>query len=91
LLKAFGYDTKINIITDKDKTYNTYALMGNITEFDFFMVILKGSKLSELDICILLWRAGVNPKVYNPFLSYDILDKSLKLMNDKNYQITLAQ
>ena len=54
-----------------------YEVWLNTTKLGF--KILQNKKTSVLDWAIQCWRRGVNPKVYNPFLSDEIFNKSMAM------------
>lgn len=43
--------------------------------------LLRRTKYSVLDWAVRCWQQGVNPRVYNPYLSNEIWDESLKIFD----------
>jgi hypothetical protein len=57
---------------------NTYYLVANIEKWQFD-ALKKKDNTSILQWAVNCWKSGVNPRVYNPFLPYSIVDKSIKI------------
>jgi len=55
-----------------------YEVWGNLEDWQVD-ALQRRSKTSLLDWAVSCWRNGVNPKVYDPFLPYDIFDKSCSI------------
>jgi hypothetical protein len=55
-----------------------YVLMAKIEPWQFDC-ILRRTKYDPLQWAVDCWKRGVNPKVYNPFLSDEIFDKSMAI------------
>jgi hypothetical protein len=84
MLQKLGYQCEIRqklAYDDPKCTWYDYELWCNITDWQFDC-INRREKLDILQWSINCWKRGVNPKVYNPFLSNEIYDKSLEMRNE---------
>jgi hypothetical protein len=83
MLKGCGYEVEIrqSLAWDDPKCdwYN-YELWANLEDWQFDCLI-RQQKFDPLTWAIGCWKKGVNPRVYNPFLSNEVWDKSLELWN----------
>ncbi len=78
-LKAAGFDARIETMPDRilqrDRygyQYDTYQLVANVTEWQLDAVLRLPDATTGRWVQI-LEGAGVNPRVYNPFLPYGAL------------------
>jgi hypothetical protein len=80
--QGYRYEVRKELSWDApDCPWYNYQLWANITEWQFDCILRK-TDFDELQWAIDCWKKGVNPKVYNPFLSNDIYDRSLELWNE---------
>jgi hypothetical protein len=85
MLKRCNYTVEIrqSLAWDDPKCdwYN-YQLWANLEDWQFDC-LLRQESLDELELAISLCEKGLNPAVYNPWISREIFDKSMDLCNTK--------